>query len=237
MNQSRSTRSSRTATGVVYCCDRFTTVDCCCEHACHAPIKSTVNRQPVPVPMPQWLPPQLPEYLNHSDKVSEIRFAYSKILLLEKQAAAVADPKLHDQKLIHARILGYLIREGPLIQASEHVATEVNLCQNNEKMDQIGEMYQRHFIRLCEPPPLRRFCLSDGLLIVKKYKGATPAPSSPPSRPPFQTKKEMIKDMLVEAPRHHDQVEAKKNVSHFCTLRAIYCWKYKRRAACTSIIT
>jgi len=80
-------------------------------------------------------------------------------------------------------------------------------------MDQIGEMYQLHFIHVCEPPPLRRFCFSDGLLIVKKYKGATPVPSSPRSRPHFDTKNEMIKDMLSEAPQHHDQ--AKKNVSRY----------------------
>ena len=104
--------------------------------------------------MAQNLPLQLPEYLNHSDKVSEIRSAYSRILLLEKQAAAVPDPKLHDEKLIHARILGYLIREGPSIQASEHVAKEVNSCQNDDQMDLISAMYQLHFIRVCEPPPL-----------------------------------------------------------------------------------
>jgi len=176
--------------------------------------------------MAQKLPPQLPEYLNHSDKVSEIRSAYSKILLLEKQAAAVTDPKHHDQELIHARILGYLIREGPSIQASEHVATEVNSCQNNEKMDQIGEMYQLHFIRVCEPPPLRRLCLSDGLLIVKRDKGAPPSQASPsirPSRRSFETKKEMMMDILRqggEAPQHYDQ--AKKKVSHVCTLQATY---------------
>jgi len=173
--------------------------------------------------MAQNLPPQLPEYLNYSDKVLEIRSAYSKILLLQQEAAADADPKLRDQKLVHARILGYLIREGPSIQASEHVAKDVNACQDNDQMDKIGEMYQLNFIRVCEPPPLRRFCLSDGLLIVKKYKGATPAPSSHPSRPSFETKKEMMMDMLRqggEAPQHHDQ--AKKKVSHVCALQATY---------------
>ena len=104
--------------------------------------------------MPQPLPFQLPDSLNDSDVVSEIRSAYSKILLLE-QAAADADPKLREQRLVHARILGYIIREGPSIRASEHVAKEVNSCQDNDQMDKIGERYQLHFIRLCELPPLR----------------------------------------------------------------------------------
>jgi len=170
--------------------------------------------------MPQPLPLQLPESLNHSDVVSEIRSAYSKILLLE-QAAARADRNVREQRLFRARILGYLIREGPSMRASEHVAKEVNSCQDNDQMDKIGEMYHLHFIRVCEPPSLCRFCLSDSLPIVKKNKGATPAPSTHPSRPSFETKKEMMEDMLRqggEPPQHHAQ--AKKNVSHVRTLQA-----------------
>ena len=107
------------------------------------------------------LPKNLPEYLNRSDKVSEIRDAYSKILLLEMQlmqADAITDPKLHDQMLVRARVLGYLIREAPSIKASEQVAKDVNQC-NDDQMDKLGELYLLHFIRICEPPLLRRFCL------------------------------------------------------------------------------
>ena len=88
-------------------------------------------------------------------------------------------------------------------------------------MFKIGEMYHLHFICPCEPPSLRRFCLSDGLLIVKKHKGATPLPSLHPSRPSFETKKGMVKEMLRESdspPRNH--TKAKKNVSHARTLQA-----------------
>ena len=108
---------------------------------------------------PKNLPKDLPEYLTHSDKVSEIRDAYSKILLLEKQADAITDPKIRDQRLIHARVLGYLILVGPSIQASEHIAKDVNKCTDYDQMDKIGDLYLLHFIRLCEPPLLRRFCL------------------------------------------------------------------------------
>ena len=75
------------------------------------------------------------------------------------------------------------------------------------------------------------FLSSDDLLIVKKYECATPAMSSPPSRPPFQTKEKMIKNMLVEAPRHHGQ--AKKNVSHFCILQATY---FLIRTICKALV-
>jgi len=88
-------------------------------------------------------------------------------------------------------------------------------------MFKIGEMYHLHFIRPCEPPSLRCFCLSDGLLIVKKYKGATPLPSLNPSRPSFETKEEMMKEMLRDSdspPRNH--TKAKRIVGHARTLQA-----------------
>ena len=174
--------------------------------------------------MPQPLPSQLPESLNRSDKVSEIRSAYSRVLLLERAAAGVANHQVREERLVYPRILGYLIRgEGPSIQASEHVAEEVNSCRDDDQMYKIGEIYHDHFIRVCEPPSLRRFCLSDGLLIVRKYKSRTPTPSFHPSRPSFQTKKDMMMDMLREAgepPQHHAQ--AKKNVSHVRTLQATH---------------
>jgi hypothetical protein len=104
--------------------------------------------------MAKDLPLNFPERLNRSDKVSEIRSAYSKILLLEREAAAITDPKLRDQGLVHARVLGYFILEGPSIQASEEVAKDVNKCETNDQMDKLGQMYQLHIIRLCEPPLL-----------------------------------------------------------------------------------
>ena len=171
--------------------------------------------------MSQPLPSQLPESLNRSDVVSEIRSAYSKILLLEQAATADTNHNGREQRLVHARILGYLILEGPSIRASEYVAKEVNSCQDYDQMDKIGEIYHLHFIRACESPSLCCFSLSDSLLIVKRQKGATPAPSSHPSRPSFDTKKEMMKDMLRqggEPPQHHAQ--AKKNVSCVCALHA-----------------
>jgi hypothetical protein len=158
--------------------------------------------------MPEPLPSTLPESLNASPQIS---LAYSRILLLEKASNSHTDRVARTKKLIHARVLGYLIREGPSMQAKERVALEVISCQNDDEMDKLGEMYCSYYIRICESPSLRRFRFSDALLTVKKNKGPTPLWSSHPSRPDFETKKDMVKGMLCEAPQNHS--DAKKNVS------------------------
>ena len=56
--------------------------------------------------MPQPLPTALPEYNIH------FKLAYSKILKLEQDALSDTDPKISEQKLVCARLLGYLIWEG-----------------------------------------------------------------------------------------------------------------------------
>ena len=66
----------------------------------------------------------------------------------------------------------------------------------------------------------RRFWVSDGPLTVKKFRGPTPLPSTHPSRPSFETKKDMMKAILHEGnepPKTHD--EAKKNESHVLALQ------------------
>jgi hypothetical protein len=68
----------------------------------------------------------------------------------------------------------------------------------------------------------RRFAFyTDGLLTVKRHKGVTPSPSTHPSRPSFETKKEMMKELLRqggEPPQQHRQT--KKNVSQVHALSA-----------------
>jgi hypothetical protein len=58
--------------------------------------------------------------------------------------------KIREQKLIHARVLGYLILEAPSIRASEFVAKEVNACRSEGQLDEMGEMYLHHHLRACE---------------------------------------------------------------------------------------
>jgi len=101
--------------------------------------------------MPQSLPPTIPDSPNTS---SHIHSAYSKILRLEKVDYSHLKREVHEKKLLHARILGYLIREGPSTQAKERVAQEVNSCRNDDEMDKLGEMYYTHYIRACELPSL-----------------------------------------------------------------------------------
>lgn len=102
--------------------------------------------------MTQPLPPTIPESLNTS---LQIPLAYSKILRLEKASdSSHSNHDIRQKKLKHARILGYLIREGPTTKAKERVAQDVNSCSNDDEMDKLGEMYYDHYIRVCESPSL-----------------------------------------------------------------------------------
>lgn len=98
------------------------------------------------------LPTVLPESFNTSGKILEIRSAYSMTLLLEHAASSNPDPNIRERKLIHARVLGHLLREAPSMRARENVADQVNSCQNNDQLDALGEMYFLHYICSCEPP-------------------------------------------------------------------------------------
>ena len=104
----------------------------------------------------QSLPTVFPESFNSSDKILEIRSAYSMTLLLEHAASSDPDPKIRERKLIHARVLGHLLREAPSMHARENVANQVNSCQNDDQLDALGEMYFLHYIFTCEPqcPPV-----------------------------------------------------------------------------------
>jgi hypothetical protein len=104
------------------------------------------------MPQVQSLPTVLPESFNTSDKIVKIRSAYSMTLLLEHAASSNTDPKIRGRKLIHARVLGHLLREAPSMRATENVADQVNSCQNNDQLDALGEMYFLHYICACEPP-------------------------------------------------------------------------------------
>jgi hypothetical protein len=103
------------------------------------------------MPHVQSLPTVLPESFNTSGKILEIRSAYSMTLLLEHAASTNTDPKVRERKLIHARVLGHLLREAPSMHASENVADQVKSCQNNDQLDALGEMYFLHYICSCEP--------------------------------------------------------------------------------------
>jgi hypothetical protein len=103
------------------------------------------------IPQVQSLPTVLPESFDTSGKIMELRSAYSMTLLLEHAASSITDPEICERKLIHARVLGHLLREAPSMHASENVANQVNSCQNDDQLDALGEMYFLHYICSCEP--------------------------------------------------------------------------------------
>ncbi|KAH9059012.1 hypothetical protein EDB87DRAFT_1563702 [Lactarius vividus] len=144
--------------------------------------------------MPQPLPENVPPHLDRSEKIEEIRKAYSTLLKIQ-EAITRGSHESHEQKLIRVRVLGYLIREGPSLTASEFVAKEVNSYEEDEdQIDKAGERYYLHYLRP-----------------FKKYGGRTPG-SSHSSCHAFETKKEMMMEMFRQAdepPRNHSTAKKK----------------------------
>ena len=99
--------------------------------------------------MPQ--PPQpLPSTLAESLSSSEICLAYPKILWLEQVSNSNTNHDIREKKLMCARILGYLILEGPSTHAREYVAQVVNKCQDDDEMEELGEVYFLQYLGACE---------------------------------------------------------------------------------------
>jgi hypothetical protein len=156
--------------------------------------------------------PELPPRLHNS---SSILGAYPQILNLEinEQATYSRDPSDRGKRLMYARILGYLILQGPSDLARVTVALEVNACNGEEeKMLAVGRFYFDHYIRACKLQNVRLlFATLESALTVRMDKIRTPVSSNYDRPPSFYTRKAMIMDMLVEAPQNHQQ--SKANVS------------------------
>jgi hypothetical protein len=150
------------------------------------------------------LPVELPSRLSTSPAICG---AYPIVCRFEKSAQTHPDSK----RLIYARILGYLMLEGPSDEACVAIAREILSCADEDVLANNGKMYYDHYIRACKLLLLPVFCHSERHPTVKKTKGRTPTPSYHASRPSFDTRKAMIMDMLLEAPQTHR--DAKKNVS------------------------
>jgi hypothetical protein len=140
------------------------------------------------------LPSELPLPFNSPS----IRDAYTRILKFEaslrlvvasgeSQGSTQANPE-DNKKLIYARILGYLILEGPTYIAKEAVAREVNSCLGENEMSNLGEFYLLHFIRPCK---LQFFCLFFAFWKVfqqsESIKAVHPLPLNMPHAPPSTT--------------------------------------------------
>ncbi|KAF8530302.1 hypothetical protein BU17DRAFT_35692 [Hysterangium stoloniferum] len=134
------------------------------------------------------LPDKLPARLQKS---ATIKGAYP--MVLEMEAAAESTPLRKEgddferkKRLVFARVVGYLLLEGPSDMACTTVALEVVSANNIEDRFKIGQMYFNHYI-----------------LCFRKYKGRTPTPSEHPSRPSFDALKQMIQCELKEPPKNH----------------------------------
>ncbi|KAH9031324.1 hypothetical protein EDB85DRAFT_2089767 [Lactarius pseudohatsudake] len=166
------------------------------------------------------LPDNLPDHLDDSKKIEAIRKAYSTLLKIQEGISASdigttkASRESREQKLMHVRILGYLIREGPSLTASEFVAKEVNKVPegDEDEVDKAGERYFHHYLR-----------------IFKKSRGRTPA--SPLSAcEAFETRKAMIMEMLRQADKPpEDQKEAKRQALVRDNLQCIVSGEYDSR--------
>ncbi|KAF8639378.1 hypothetical protein AX17_001534 [Amanita inopinata Kibby_2008] len=109
-----------------------------------------------------------------------------------------SDPKI----LIYARILGYLILEGPSDEACTIVAKEVLSCVDEDALTANGKFYFDHFIRP-----------------FKKEKCCTPTPSSHSSQSSFDIgmRDNFLTPQIIEAPQNHR--DAKTNA----LIRDSYC--------------
>ncbi|KAH9004547.1 hypothetical protein EDB86DRAFT_3240513 [Lactarius hatsudake] len=162
------------------------------------------------------LPDNLPARLGHSEKIEEIREAYSTLLKIQEAISASdigttkASHESHDQKLVHIRVVGYLIREGPSLTASEFVANEVNSSEGDEdKIDKTGERYFHHYLRAFK-------------------KSGDPTPTSPLSAcEAFETKQGMVMEMLRQADKPpQDQKEAKRQALARDNFQCLVSGKY-----------
>jgi hypothetical protein len=81
-------------------------------------------------------------HLDPSD-ASDVELVYISILKLERDA-------LNSTDRTKARVLGYLIREGPSTESVMHVTKEVRSCDKPRQCYDIGGSYIDHFIRVCE---------------------------------------------------------------------------------------
>jgi hypothetical protein len=160
--------------------------------------------------------PQLPARLHN---FPSILVAYPQILTLESNEQNAHSRHATDRcrRLMYARILGYLILQGPSDAARVVVSLEVNACNGEEeKFLAIGRFYFDHYIRACEFTlccPVFAILQFKTSSTVRMNKCSTPIPSSDVSRPSFDTRKAMIMDMVVEAPQSHQQVKANVSVT------------------------
>ncbi|KAI9060386.1 hypothetical protein FKP32DRAFT_1578008 [Trametes sanguinea] len=112
------------------------------------------------------------------------------VLPAEEAALNLAEHQNAQSRVIHARVIGYLLLYPPSPQARTVLAREISSCSDWEAVYDLGAKYIRHFI-----------------ILFRKSRGKTPVPSSHPSRPSFDHDvRERLQD-LQRAPRDHSSAK------------------------------
>jgi len=107
------------------------------------------------------LPRQLPARLSPSP---QLKSAYIRCLLLEsKIQSEIATKKTAKDRnelsehLFYCRVLGHLLHHAPKDAARKHVLEEIESCNGDAELIQLGKMYFDHFIRACTYNPRSAF--------------------------------------------------------------------------------
>ncbi|PIL29682.1 hypothetical protein GSI_08120 [Ganoderma sinense ZZ0214-1] len=130
------------------------------------------------------------QYLPEGDQNS--RSLYGTLVLPAEKAAMVACKNVD---VMYSCVIGHLLLRPPSDKARSEVARELASC--NRESDPfpavyaLGAIYLKHFI-----------------LIFKKTRGKTPAPSYHPSRPSFNRMKDDYLLNLRATPRDHSSAKA-----------------------------
>ncbi|KAG8894538.1 hypothetical protein FRC00_008795 [Tulasnella sp. 408] len=105
------------------------------------------------------------------------------------------------------RILGYMMLEAPTSVGCDNVQKEIALCETDEALRNLAQLYAAYFLRLS-----------------KKAKGHTPGSSSHSSRPSFDDTKEAIMLLMEEAQKSNSVLKrlALERDNYRCVVTGAY---------------
>lgn len=142
------------------------------------------------------LPTEFNSLFTFKDEKAEVIKAYDSARGAE-QFALNLTPK-DDIGVIHARVVGYFLREGPSGNAILRIAQEVNSCTAHADIIALGQLYTHSIIRACKHGFILFIFASLIPLTVKGAKGKTPSPLTHPSRPSFDDQRALAIGDLLE---------------------------------------
>ncbi|KZP22999.1 hypothetical protein FIBSPDRAFT_823867 [Athelia psychrophila] len=117
--------------------------------------------------------------------------AYATCLAYEAEAIAGSHSVISGiQPVTLARVLGYLILHAPTELGRANISNDVTSCGTRENLADMARLYVTTFI-----------------CYFNSAEGPTPAPSSHPSRPPFDNVPDTFIHMLVVAPQSHQNAK------------------------------